>query len=116
MRTDDGRIARLQGAHHLAGIVHGKRRLRHERQVVLIGWIERRDIRDRLKQGRCAFGELAHGADHLRVARMADQQDVPSALVMARASRCTLVTSGQVASMAKSRRSNAAAGTDFGTP
>ena len=48
----------------------------------VVGGSSARDIRDRLEQGHGAVGQLPHGADDLRMARMADQDDVPAALVM----------------------------------
>jgi hypothetical protein len=46
-----------------------------------------------------ALGHLAEGADHFRMAGMADEQDVPPAFSTSRSAwRWTLETSGQVAS------------------
>ena len=71
---------------------------------------------DRLDQGDRALGQLAHGADDLGMAGMADEHDVAAALWWICASRCTLVTSGQVASRRRGCGPAAAAGTDFGDP
>ncbi len=64
-----------------------------------------------------AVRRLAHGADDLLVALVADEQDV---VVLARealtASLWTLVTSGQVASMEASRRPAASSWTTGATP
>ena len=113
--TMDGK-ARLERLHHVLGVVDGEGRLGDEGEVVGIGRLKPCDVVHGLDQGRRALGQLAHGADDLGMARMADEDDVAAALVVDCASRCTLVTSGQVASMAKRLRAVGRRRHRFGDP
>ena len=79
--TMDGK-ADLQRLHHVLGVVDGERRLGDEGQVVGIGRLKPCDIVHGLDQGRRALGQLAHGADDLGMAGMADEDDVAAALVV----------------------------------
>ena len=59
-----------------ARVVDRKRGLRQVGQIVIATEFEPRDVLDRLDQCDAAFGNLAHRADHLGMAGMADEQDV----------------------------------------
>ena len=72
----------LQRLHHVLGVVDGERRLGDEGQVIGIGRLKPCDVVHGLDQGRRALGQLAHGADDLGMAGMADEDDVAAALVV----------------------------------
>ncbi len=72
----------LEPVDDLRGVVHRQRGLRHVGEI--IGVARREIVRigqgfDQRDRGR---GQLAHGADHFRVAGMADQHDLAAAPVM----------------------------------
>ena len=88
------------------GVVDAQGRLGQIGDLVGIGDLEPLDVLGGLDQDH-AVGGLAHRADDLVVPFVADQDDrVPFAGVLD-ASRWTLVTSGQVASMARRLRRRA---------
>src|SRR5262249_37574074 len=88
-----------------------------------------RDVRDALRVGHLQgahvvdgldeddrLGRLAHRPDHLHVAGVADEDDGVASAAYRRASECTFVTSGQVASIVRSPIRAALACTDGATP
>ena len=77
-----GGKAALQRGDDLARVVDRQRRLGDVGERRVGGKLERFDLADRADQRRRAGGQLAHRADHFRVAGMADQQHVTAALVM----------------------------------
>jgi hypothetical protein len=82
VRTGDGRELRLQGGDDVACVVHRQGRLRHPGEVVAVLRLQGGDLLQVLDQGDRAGGQLAHGADDLRVAGMADEQHVAAPLMM----------------------------------
>jgi hypothetical protein len=71
-----------EGRHDLDRVVDRQGRLRREGKVVRIGHVERCGLRHVLDQQHGAGGKLAHGADHLGMAGMADQHDGAPGLVV----------------------------------
>ncbi len=80
--TGDGREADSEGVHHVPGIVDRQGRLGDEGEVLRVGRREALHVRHRLHEGRRPVRQLAHRADHLRMARMTDQHDVPATPVV----------------------------------
>jgi hypothetical protein len=69
------REARLQDRHDLGRVVDGERRLRDEGEAIGVPGLDRARILGRLDEAHGPFGQLAHGADHLGVTGMADQEN-----------------------------------------
>jgi hypothetical protein len=82
VRDDDLREAAAQDGDDRGRVVHRKRRLRHESQLVGIARLEGIGIGRRFDQRDRPIGELTHGADHLRMTGVADEQDLQAFLVM----------------------------------
>jgi hypothetical protein len=81
-RPDHVGEAALQGRDDLGGVVHGKGGLGGEGQRA-VGRHHRLGIGHGLDDGGSALGQLAHGADDLGVALMADQQDMAAGILVA---------------------------------
>ena len=82
-RPDDRREARAQRRDHLGGVVDRQRRLGDVGEPGGVARGDRRHVGRRLDQDHGARRQLAHGADHLRVAGMADHHHLQAGLVMA---------------------------------
>jgi hypothetical protein len=82
VRDDDLWEAAAQDGDDCGRVVHGKRRLRHERKLVGITRLEGIRVGRRFDQRYRSIGQLAHGADDLRVPGVADEQDLQAFLVM----------------------------------
>ena len=82
MRPHNSGKPRLQRLDHFGGIIHRQRGLRHESQLARIAHLQPRHILRHFDQQHLACGQLAHGANRLRVPRMADHHDLQPGLVM----------------------------------
>ncbi len=83
MRADDFRKTGRQRRDDPGRVIDRERRLGDVGQLFRITHVERRDIRFGLDQQDLALGKLAHRADRLGVAGMADHHDLEPVLVMA---------------------------------
>ena len=83
VRADDRREARLQRRDDLGGVVDRERGLGDEGEPGGVARGDARDVGDGLDQEHRARRQLAHGADHLRVAGVADHHHLQAVRVVA---------------------------------
>ena len=72
----------LEQVDDFGGVVHRQRGLRHISEIVGVARREGFGVGQSLDQRDGAGRQLAHGADHFRMAGVADQHDLAAALVM----------------------------------
>ena len=72
----------LQQFDDFGGVVHRQRGLRHISEIVRVARGECGGVGQGFDQAHSAGGQLTHGADHFRVAGVADQHDLVPAPVM----------------------------------
>ena len=113
---DDRRELRAQRFDHLGGLVDRERRLGDEGDLVGIGDPQRRRLRRRFRSGRSTRAPRPSSLRPPRGRRGRSSRSCSPAAAKRRAETCTLVTSGQVASIVRRLREAAFSCTAGATP
>jgi hypothetical protein len=100
----------------VGGVVDRQRGLRDEGELVGVAHLERRDVLDGFDQQHLALGQLAHGADGLGVAGMADHDHLQAVLVVPLGLDMDLADQRAGGVDKSISRRAASAGTALGTP